>query len=210
MIIMGRGNGTFKKSSIKNNKNTRSAKSKTALIAVDVQNDFLPGGALGVAGGDEVVEPLVALAKDETVDLVIASRDWHPEDHSSFAEQGGPWPSHCVANKHGSKVHSKIKGIADIVIDKGTDQSKEAYSAFDGTGLADLLRSKGVNKVLVGGLATDYCVKATALDAIQAGFETEIVEHASRGVNINKDDSSKAIEEILGAGAKPFGDKVSG
>lgn len=191
------GRGTQKRTMNLNQINTR-RKDKTALIAVDVQNDFLPGGTLAVPNGDAVVEPLVEMA--DKVDLVIASRDWHPDDHISFKDQGGIWPSHCVAGKNGSKLHPEIKKIAHQVIDKGNVREKEAYSAFDGTDLAARLRKANITKLYVGGLATDYCVRATALDARKEGFDTEIVIDASRGVNVSEGDSEKAIKEMESAG----------
>lgn len=174
-------------------------KNKTAMIVVDVQNDFLPGGALGVPAGDEVVEPLVEAA--EEADLVVASRDWHPADHMSFTDQGGIWPVHCVAETQGAQLHPFIEDLADAIVDKATSSDVDAYSAFQGTDLAEYLREQGVTRVLVGGLATDYCVKATALDAKKAGFEVELLTDASRGVDVNPGDSEAAIREVAASGA---------
>lgn len=174
-------------------------KNKTAMIVVDVQNDFLPGGALGVPAGDEVVEPLVEAA--EEADLVVASRDWHPADHMSFTDQGGIWPVHCVAETQGAQLHPFIEDMADAIVDKATSSDLDAYSAFQGTDLAEYLREQGVTRVLVGGLATDYCVKATALDAKKAGFEVELLTDASRGVEVNPGDSEAAIREVAASGA---------
>lgn len=182
---------------------------KTALIAVDVQNDFLPGGALAVPNGDEVVAPLLAAATE--ADIFVASRDWHPDDHMSFEANGGIWPVHCVAETEGAALHPEIEAIADIIIDKATETEVDAYSAFQGTGLAELLRDAGVERVLVGGLATDYCVKATALDGIEAGFEVEVLADAARAVNVNPGDGEAALREVAQAGAEVRrGDLIAG
>lgn len=173
-----------------------------AVLAVDVQNDFLPGGALGVADGDAVIEPLVKAAKADDVRLVVASRDLHPPDHVSFRDQGGPWPDHCVADTEGSKLAPAIAEIADIVVDKGTLQHEEAYSAFHGTGLAETLREHGITKITVGGLTTDYCVRTTVLDGLENGFEVEVLAHASRPVDVEPGDGERALEEMKKAGAR--------
>jgi nicotinamidase-related amidase len=178
---------------------TDQTKTRTALICVDVQHDFLPGGALAVPAGDEVVEPLVELAP--TVDVVVASADYHPHDHMSFADNGGIWPVHCVGGTRGAEIHPAIAAIADVVVRKATETETDAYSAFQGTGLAEILRQRGVERVLVGGLATDYCVKATVLDAIASGFETELVAEAARAVNVNEGDEAAAVAEMIAAGA---------
>ena len=178
----------------------QSASGGTALIAVDVQADFLPGGALAVRGGDAVVGEPVALAGD--VDVVVASRDLHPPGHSSFTDQGGRWPAHCVADTPGAALHPRIDAIADLVVSKGRDPRADAYSAFDGTDLAGLLRSRGVTRVIVGGLATDYCVRATALESLGAGFETEVVEAAVRAVDSVAGDGDRALEEMRRAGVR--------
>jgi nicotinate phosphoribosyltransferase len=178
----------------------KSVSGGTALIAVDVQADFLPGGALAVRGGDAVVSELVALAGE--VDVVVASRDLHPPGHSSFTDQGGPWPAHCVVGTPGAALHPQVDAIADLVVSKGRDPGADAYSAFDGTDLAGLLRSRGVTRVVVGGLATDYCVRATALDSLGAGFETEVVEAAVRAVDFAAGDGDRALEEMRRAGVR--------
>lgn len=152
-----------------------------ALIIVDVQNDFCPGGALAVAAGDEVVPILNRLAP--RFGTVVATQDWHPTDHRSFAAQGGPWPTHCVADTPGAELHPTLdRRPIDLVIQKATTAQDEAYSGFDGTGLASQLRQRGVQRVYVAGLALDYCVDATALDARQAGFETYVIRDATRAV----------------------------
>src|SRR5262245_49835364 len=142
-----------------------------ALVIVDFQNDFTPGGALAVPHGDAAAERLNALAASGRFDLVVATRDWHPPDHGSFAGRGGPWPEHCVADSAGAQLHPALDAArVDVVLDKGQDPDTEGYSGFDGTGLADLLRERGIDRVTVAGLATDYCVRATALDALAEGF----------------------------------------
>lgn len=170
---------------------------KTALLIVDVQHDFLPGGSLAIEGGYDVVEPIIREAAE--VDYVVASRDWHPADHSSFAYQGGIWPVHCVADTHGGNLLPVFEEIADHIVDKGTDREVEAYSAFQGTQLADHMRSAGIQNIRICGLATDYCVKATVLDAIETGFDVTLIEDAVAGVDPT--DSQKAIEEMRAAGA---------
>ena len=154
---------------------------RDALIIVDVQNDFCPGGALAVGAGDEVVPVLNRLAGQ--FGTVVATQDWHPANHSSFKAQGGIWPDHCVAGTSGAALHDGIDQSAiDINIRKATTAEQDAYSGFDGTDLAAQLKSRGVERVYVGGLALDYCVDATALDAKRAGFDTYVVRDATRPV----------------------------
>jgi len=173
---------------------------KTALIIVDVQNDFLPGGALGVPDGDKVIEPLIEAAAE--ADLIVASRDWHPKNHCSFTDAGGQWPQHCVADTEGAEIHSFIADLADVIVSKATETDRDAYSAFDGTELAALLKKAGVERVLIGGLATDYCVKATTLDALRAGFQTTVLVNASAAVNVNEGDGGQAVMDMRHAGAQ--------
>jgi nicotinamidase/pyrazinamidase len=170
----------------------------TALIAVDVQRDFLPGGALGVTGGDAVVAPIRELAAH--AGLVVATRDFHPPGHCSFAAQGGPWPPHCVIGTSGAALHPDIDAIAQLIVSKGTDPAVEQYSGFDGTGLGDLLRARGVRRVVIGGLATDYCVRATALAACGERFATTVVRDAVRAVDRQPGDGERALNEIRAAG----------
>jgi putative nicotinate phosphoribosyltransferase len=172
----------------------------TALIAVDVQHDFLPGGALGVPAGDAVVEPLVSAAG--AADVVVRTRDAHTADHCSFTDQGGIWPVHCVAGTHGAELHPAIAALDGPLVEKGTGQGADAYSGFDGTRLAELLRDAGVTHVAVGGLATDYCVKATVLDALRAGFETTVLADAIAPVDVQEGDGRRALEEMVTAGAR--------
>lgn len=177
---------------------------KRALIVVDVQNDFCPGGALAVAHGDEVVAPLNELI-DEFLKAgapVYESRDWHPPTTKHFAAYGGTWPVHCVQNTQGAAFHSRLNQDPRIeVVSKGLGD-KDCYSAFDETDLAATLKEQGVTEVWVGGLATDYCVKNTVLDALKNGFEVKAVEKAMRPVDVNPGDGERAIDEMRGAGAK--------
>jgi nicotinamidase/pyrazinamidase len=177
-----------------------------ALIIVDLQNDFLPGGSLGVPRGDEVVAPIQQL-----IDLyqthglpIVASRDWHPEGHCSFTAQGGPWPIHCVAGSHGAAFSAALplEQVA-TVISKATTVEKDAYSAFNGTDLAEQLRARGVQRVTVCGLATDYCVLNTARDALENGFATLLVLDAIRAVDVHPGDGVRAIATMEAAGALP-------
>ena len=166
--------------------------STTALIVVDVQNDFCPGGALGVDGGDQLAAVIAEAAAG--AGTLVATRDVHPADHISFREQGGPWPPHCVEGTPGAELHPSVAGMSfDIVQDKGRDRAREQYSDFDGTDLADRLRERGVRRVLVAGLATDYCVRATALDAIAAGFETTVLRDAIAAVDVEPGDGERAL-----------------
>ena len=169
-----------------------------ALLAVDVQRDFLPGGSLAVSDGDAVVAPLRALS--DQVSLVVATRDFHPLHHCSFLERGGPWPPHCIIGTPGATIHPDIDAMADLIVSKGTDPEVDAYSGFDGTGLAGILRSAGVERVVVGGLATDYCVRATALAARREGFESEVVLAAVRAVDVHAGDGDRSVEEMHRAG----------
>ena len=173
---------------------------RTALLAVDVQGDFLPGGALAVPDGDAVIAPLLRAARG--AGMVVATRDWHPPGHVSFAERGGPWPPHCVAGTPGALIRPEVDRLADVVVSKGRNVDIDAYSGFDGTPLAALLRAAGVERVLVGGLATDYCVRATALDALREGFEVVVLRDAVRAVEVQPGDGERALDEMRAAGAR--------
>jgi nicotinamidase/pyrazinamidase len=173
-----------------------------ALVIVDYQNDFNPGGALAVPGGDEISEHINALAASGDYALVVATRDWHPPDHGSFTEQGGTWPVHCVAGTPGAELHPSLDTAhVDVVVDKGTDQTTEGYSGFEGTELAALLREHRIDRVTIVGLATDYCVKNTALDALREGFGVNVDAAAVRGVEVQEGDSQRALAELRAAGA---------
>jgi nicotinamidase/pyrazinamidase len=173
-----------------------------ALVIVDFQNDFCPGGALAVPDGDAIAGRLNELAASGEFDLVVATRDWHPPNHGSFAEQGGPWPVHCVAGTPGAELHQALDPTPiDVVVDKGQDPATEGYSGFQDTGLAALLRERDVDRLTVVGLATDYCVKNTALDALREGFAVTVDSTAVRGVDVEPDDSARALEAVRAAGA---------
>jgi nicotinamidase/pyrazinamidase len=174
-----------------------------ALIIVDYQNDFTPpGGALAVPEGDTIAGRINELARSGDYDLVIATRDWHPRDHGSFTEQGGIWPVHCVQDTEGAELHPELDTDAiDVVVDKGQDPGTDGYSGFDGTRLAELLRERGVDRVTLVGLATDYCVKNTALEALQEGFTVIVDSTAVRGVDREPGDSERALAEMRAAGA---------
>jgi nicotinamidase/pyrazinamidase len=173
-----------------------------ALVIVDFQNDFCPGGALAVPDGDAIAGRLNELAASGEYDVIVATRDWHPPDHGSFAEHGGPWPVHCVAGTAGAELHHALDPTPiDAVIDKGRRRDTEGYSGFEGTPLAQLLHDRGVDHVTVVGLATDYCVKNTALDALREGFAVTVDSSATRGVDVEPGDSEQALEEVRAAGA---------
>jgi len=178
---------------------------KDALIVVDVQRDFCPGGTLAVQKGDTVVPVLNEYMKmfSRAGLPIYATRDWHPPTHISFKERGGRWPAHCVQNTPGAEFHPGLKLPPETtVISKATDPDREAYSGFDGTRLGEELQRKGTRRVFVGGLATDYCVKNTVLDALRLGFETVLLGDAVQGVDAEPGDSEKAIEDMVKAGAK--------
>jgi len=176
---------------------------KRALIVVDVQNDFCPGGALAVERGDEVVEPLNRLIEEflGRGEPVYKSRDWHPSQTKHFAAYGGTWPVHCVQGTRGAEFHEDLLDDPRVrVVSKGLGD-EDNYSAFDGTTLAEDLRREGVREVWVGGLATDYCVKNTALDALRNGFTVTVDSTATRGVDVEPGDSEHALEQVRTAGA---------
>jgi nicotinamidase/pyrazinamidase len=174
-----------------------------ALIIVDYQNDFArPDGALSVPAGEEVADHINALARSGDYELVLATRDWHPPDHGSFTEQGGIWPVHCVQGTEGAELHPALDTEPlDAIVDKGQDPGTEGYSAFDATSLAETLRARGVDGVTVVGLATDYCVKNTALDALREGFAVTVDRAGVRGVDVEPGDSERALDELAAAGA---------
>lgn len=180
------------------------ANSKRALIVVDVQNDFCPGGSLAVAHGDEVVAPLNKLIREflERGEPVFKSRDWHPTQTKHFAAYGGTWPVHCVQHTKGAEFHPDLLDDMHIrTVSKGLGDT-DCYSAFDETDLDLQLRRLGIEQVWVGGLATDYCVKNTVLDALRKGYRVKALEDAMRPVDVNPGDGDRAIEEMRQAGAK--------
>jgi nicotinamidase/pyrazinamidase len=173
-----------------------------ALVIVDFQNDFCPGGALAVPDGDAIAPRVDALARSGDFDLVVATRDWHPRDHGSFAARGGIWPEHCVQGCPGAELHPALdRSLVDVVIDKGQDPETEGYSGFQGTRLGELLAERGIDDVTVVGLATDYCVKNTALDALRAGLGVTVDRAGVRGVEVRPGDSERALEDVSAAGA---------
>lgn len=196
---------------------------KRALVLVDIQNDFIPGGALAVAEGHEVVPVANRLAKE--FEIVVATQDWHPENHGSFASQhegrnpgemielnGIPqvlWPDHCVQESRGAEFHPDLDtSVFTKVFRKGTDPAIDSYSGFfdnghlRSTGMGEWLRDVGVTDIWVMGLATDYCVKFTALDGVKLEFNVRLIEDGCRGVNLEPQDSESAIEEMRGAGVE--------
>lgn len=178
-----------------------------ALVIVDVQIDFCPGGALPIPGGDEVV-PVVnrwVEAAARAGAPIYFSRDWHPEGHPSFREHGGQWPAHCVQDSPGAALHPCVRRPAGArLVTKGTRFDRDQYSAFDQTGLADALRREGVTRVFVAGLAQDVCVRASVLDAIEHGFETHLILAGTRPVTL--EGGRTALDEMRRAGARIVAD----
>lgn len=194
-----------------------------ALILVDLQYDFMPGGSLAVPEGDQVVPIANELMSD--FDLVVATQDWHPADHLSFASQHPNceigeqidlagleqilWPDHCVQGTRGAELHSDLnQDQIDKIFPKGTDRKIDSYSGFYGnghqksTGMGEYLKEQGVQSVTVLGLASDYCVKWTALDAVKLGFQTRLIERGCRGVNLSPGDVDRACQDMQNAGVK--------
>ena len=182
---------------------------KAALVIVDVQNDFCPGGALAVAEGDRVVAPLNRyIERFAGAGLpIFATRDWHPEKTTHFKAYGGQWPAHCVQGRLGAEFHRALRlGSGATIVSKGMAADADSYSGFDGVdsfgvGLADLLRRAGATQIFVGGLATDYCVKQTVLDGLKQGFAVTLLQDSIRGVDLAPDDSARALEAMIAAGA---------
>ena len=175
-----------------------------ALLIVDVQYDFLPGGSLGVRGGDAVIAPLNGwIARFKAADLpIVATRDWHPPDHCSFVAQGGQWPSHCVADTPGARFHADLalpKNAA--LVSKATRRDAEAYSAFAGTDLDEHLRQWHVQRLFIGGLATDYCVVNTVADARRLGYTAVVLVDCIRAVNVEPGDGERALAAMRANGA---------
>lgn len=177
-----------------------------ALLVVDVQNDFLPGGQLAVPGGDQVIAPLnAAIAVFRAGGLpVFATRDWHPPDHCSFRQYGGIWPPHCVAGTPGAAFPAALALPPDArIVSKAMEPGADAYSGFEGTELAALLRQAGVSRIFIGGLATDYCVLNTVVDALEQGFEVVLLTGAMRAINLQAGDGEAALATMTGHGAVP-------
>jgi nicotinamidase/pyrazinamidase len=172
-----------------------------ALLIIDVQNDFVPGGALAVEGGDEVIGPINELARSGRYEVVVATRDWHPPDHASFVEQGGPWPAHCVQGTPGAELVAGLdRQTIHAVVDTGVERDAEGYSAFETGELRELLHEAQVTAVTVVGLATDYCVFHTARDALRGALRVTIPARAVRG--IDPGGSRAALHELAEAGAE--------
>ena len=178
-----------------------------ALVVVDVQVDFLPGGSLPVPRGDQVLPVLRRYvdAFHQAGLAVVATRDWHPPDHCSFVQQGGPWPPHCVAGSAGARFATALELPANaLIVSKATERERDAYSAFEGTELDQRLRQAKVKRVFVGGLATDYCVLHTVRDALQRGFQTVLLQDAIRAVDVKAGDGERAVAQMLRLGAVPM------
>ncbi|HSF68869.1 MAG TPA: isochorismatase family protein [Nitrospira sp.] len=179
---------------------------KDALLLADIQNDFLPGGALGISGGDEIIPVLLRyLDRFHTRGLqVYLTRDWHPPNHCSFRAQGGQWPVHCVAGSPGSlPPPSLVIPASAVIIYKAIDQDQEAYSAFQNTALDRHLHALGVRRLFVGGLATDYCVLNTVKDARALGYDVYLLMDGIKAVNLRPEDGRSAEQEMIALGAVP-------
>ncbi len=176
-----------------------------ALIVVDMQNDFMPNGALPVPNGDKIVPILNEYIKlfNKNGNPVYFTRDWHPKEHLSFKDYGGIWPTHCVMETEGAKFYKDlfIPNDNKFIISKGTSKDFDAYSGFQGTILDDLLKERGIKRVFIGGVATDYCVKNTVLGALNLGYQVFVLEDGIKGVDLNKGDVERAINEMMSKGA---------
>ena len=185
-------------------------KKNQALLIVDVQNDFCPGGSLAVPDGDRVVPVLNKYSERFFADHlpIFASRDWHPRKTTHFKSGGGPWPAHCVQNTIGAAFHAELDLPEDtIILSKGMEEDKDSYSVFQavdskGKNFLPLLEDLQIEELFVGGLATDYCVKASVLDALKQGFGVYLLTDAIRGVDLKPDDSQKAVDDMRAQGAK--------
>jgi nicotinamidase/pyrazinamidase len=173
-----------------------------ALLIIDFQNDFTEGGALAVPDGDAIAPRVNELLDSGEFDLVVATRDWHPADHHSFVAQGGPWPPHCVQGSAGAELHPSVdRTKVDAVVNAGYRPELEGYSGFEETELGEVLRRNAVDELTVVGLATDYCVRSTALDALREGFQVTVDRAGIRGIDVEPGDSERALEELSDAGA---------
>jgi nicotinamidase/pyrazinamidase len=171
-------------------------------VIVDFQNDFTKGGALAVPDGDAIAPRVSELLGEGGFDFVVATRDWHPRDHGSFKAQGGPWPPHCVQGTPGAELHPSVdRTKIDAVVNAGYQPELEGYSGFEETDLEQLLREHDVDELTVVGLATDYCVLATALEALHKGFAVSVDRAGVRGIDVKPGDSERALEELRAAGA---------
>ena len=174
-----------------------------ALIVVDMQRDFMPGGALPVPEADTIVPTVnryIQIFKNRG-STIVATRDWHPVNHISFTTRGGPWPPHCIQGTSGAEFHPDLALPENsIVVSKATDPDKEAYSGFDGTDLNSILRERGVKRIFVCGVATNYCVKATAIDGVKLGYTVIVLLDAVKGIDIPPGSVDKALNEMLDMG----------
>jgi nicotinamidase/pyrazinamidase len=187
-----------------------SSRSSKALLVVDVQNDFCPGGALGIHGGDRIIPILnryIKYFEKENLPIFV-TRDWHPKVTKHFQQFGGVWPIHCIEGSYGAQFHPELEFPRKaLVMSKGMDPEEDSYSAFHATDpdertLANLLNKLGVSQIYIGGLATDYCVKYSVLDALSGGLEVFVLTDAVAGVNLQPEDSSVALQEMVGRGAR--------
>ena len=186
-------------------KKTYDITNSDVLLVTDIQIDFLPGGALPIENGDEIIPVLNEYIKRFEKDgaFIFASRDWHPSNHMSFKKQGGIWPAHCVQDTKGAKFSPDLKLTKDsVVVFKATDPMRESYSVFDGTNFADELKERNIKRLFIGGLATDYCVLNTVLDARKLGYETIVLTDATLGINASPEDVNRALETMLKKGAE--------
>jgi nicotinamidase/pyrazinamidase len=178
-----------------------------ALLIIDVQNDFLPGGRLPVAHGDEIVRPLNHYIRRFVAQHrpIIASRDWHPPNHCSFRKRGGRWPVHCVAGSEGAQFPPALAlPKTTVIVSKAVGSDHDTYSAFEKTGLAAELRNQGIRRLFVGGLATEYCVRAAIEDALKEGFEAILLTDAIRPIEVEPGNGDRAIQRMVQAGAVPI------
>ncbi len=175
-----------------------------ALIVVDMQNDFLPGGSLAVSGGETII-PLLNqyMAEFKAHSLpVFATRDWHPADHCSFRQQGGPWPVHCVAGTVGAEFHPALEWPAGThIVSKAIASGKDAFSGFEDTKLDVMLKLQGIQRLFIGGVATEYCVLNTVRDALHAGYQVYVLKDAIRAIGLKQDDGLQAVETMIKLGA---------
>jgi len=182
----------------------------SALLIVDVQKDFCPGGSLAVAGGDEIIPVInnyIRLFQEKGL-LILASRDWHPETSVHFKTRGGIWPVHCVQGSEGAQFHPEMRlPESAVILSKGMNPEKnDEYSDFQavteqGVPFPEFLKEQGISRFYISGIATDYCVKATVIDALNNGFAVTLLEDAIIGVELNPGDSARAIDEMIAAGA---------
>lgn len=175
-------------------------KTTDALIITDLQNDFCPGGALGVPKGDQIISPINSIAKKFT--HIYATLDWHPNNHCTFKSHGGSWPTHCLANSFGSKLHSKLKIPQAQLIYKGINPQHLAFSGFDHTKLKKELTTNKITRLFIGGLATDYCVKETVLDALKHQYTVYLLKDCIKGINLQPNDSTQTLKVMKQHGAK--------